>query len=354
MVSRAWRLINDPRLFWITTILGIVTLIVTKHTIMVGIVESVIAAVWMGWAAKIRPWKGSRPIPLRVLAPMSVSVTPLMLASQQRQWEAFGLNVELDFSVTGASALNALAEDKCQVAVAGDYAICAFLAAASYRDYVVWPFAELRREVKLYARPDLDAGPALTAKSLGIDKIMYWPNSIHEEFLQKNGLLPKALGANGKCPNLAVIDFMAQTFLRKKDACVLVEPYFIPFINANYKLVPTTPVTWFMCIVMKRNGFSNYVESRTRIIDIIRKSCDEVNENKKHAVKACAQYALTEFTGIDHESLWNLVTKGNVEFGLPSGPRFLKRVEKDLRGSHDPQVQLGAKFLRESYERREK
>ena len=250
-----------------------------------------------------------------------------------------------------------LGTGECQIAVAGDYAICRFFGNvkdwASRKDwndrenhpYVVLPFAKLRNQVKLLARPKGGSTEAPALAELQGKCIAFWPHSIHEEFLQKSGLNCVCSNSSPTSENAALINFIAEVATGEADACVLVEPYFLALEKAGFKTIATgAEMDWYMCAVMKTHGFENYAETERRLVRVITEACRAVDRDRGEAMRMCARYVLSEFTGIDGNTLAANMTAKSIDFQKPSLDDFMDRIETLC--TDDTAVGRGANAIR--------
>jgi hypothetical protein len=291
------------------------------HTFMFGVAQSTLASLWFAWTAYLnRALIRSllKPPALRMIAPMSVAMTPVLLARDRKLWEDHDINLDLDFSMTGYRALEELSRGKCHIAIAGDYAFCHFLGAQKLHGhewehlYLVLPFARVRDQVKLLARkkPGSIAPPALSA--LRGQRVAYWENSVQAEFLKKIELDCKC----GASDNAPLINFIADVASDEAKACVLVEPYFLAKEKVGFETIDVGAngtMDWYMCAVLKKNSFEKYAETESALRTVIAEACKAVENDRNGAMKICARFILCEFTGIDGDAL-------AAEYGAQSMP----------------------------------
>ena len=302
-----------------------------EQTFIQGVVQSLVASVWFAWAlytfrAFIK--RIFQPQIRRLRSPISTAVTPIIFGKTKSIWDENDVPIEVEFRNTGRKALDDLRQGACEIAIAGDYAICAFLQDIGFarwpdERYKLLPFARMKNQVKLLVPPN--ASPTLDKDGLQGQQIAFWPHSIHDEFLAKIGL---------KCSSSATADtsllhFLSSTSSGSSAGCVVVEPYYIAFEHAQYREIDApTCVDWYMCMVLKESLFARHPELERRLKRAIREACNASETDWENAIRSCADYVLQEFTGISAEDLIKRITRDSLSFKVPSHNDFTGRLNE--------------------------
>lgn len=325
----------------------------TPQSFAQSVFESSVASFWIAWTLYLnRRWITTlfQPPPIRLFAPMSIAVAPLIVGRERNLWVDHGVNLDVAFSTTGGNALEELSSGDCLMAVAGDYATWQFFKTVKNWDrepYRLLPFARLTNEVKLLVPPTFartgdttgsnGSATEVTLEDLRGRRVCYWPGSIHEEFIRQIGLNCVCANMESDGRDSPLMTFMSQTLSGEAAACVLVEPYFVAFERLGYKIVQTqSTLTWYMCFVMKERLFREFPDLESRLPRAVGEACSMANKNWEDTMRSCADYVLREFTGIDMNSLLKNMPPDRVRFEIPTNEEFEARIAQLCGQEGDP------------------
>lgn len=300
----------------------------------VGVVESIIASVLVGWFLYLHPgWIARifKPAALTIRVPISMASVPIIFGKKNRIWDNYNISLDVDFRNTGRQALEDMSHGEYDIAVASDYAICCFLKDRdldSRNEFRVVPFALMHNQLKLLHHRN---HPVSTA-DLKDRVIAHWPSSIHAEFLEREGL-PQinatASNASMAIKDPSLLNFFTQTASGKAAACVLLEPYWAGFDKWEYQEIPIqTSMDWYMCIVFKESLLEERKGLKRRLLTALKQACASSAKNWDDALKSVADYVLQEFTGIDYDLLKTTMKKCDIIFGVPRREIFYKRINE--------------------------
>ena len=282
--------------------------------------QNLIAAIIIAWSAyiwRVRIRRFFQPRVTYVRAPLMLGVAPLIIAKTEGIWEQHGLNMDLDFRYAGKGALDDLLSGKCPFAVASDVALCTFISKNIGYDLSLIPFIRIEDHLKIIVRKKDDTPEYETSDALRGKKIGYYPDSVHDDFLNELGLFNPDLMS----PMTNVLDcYHALAVSRNVEACVLWEPHYHAFMRFNDLHIlndrEDSPYVWFLCLVAKKDYTLANEEIARRILMATKTSAQYCQSHQSIVIEECAAFLHSEFTGISVNELEKLLVAHNHYFGV--------------------------------------
>jgi len=296
-----------------------------------------------------------KPVRLRTRLPLMIASAPIILGVERHVWREHGIDISFDWRYAGRDALDDLLKDDCDIAVASDYAVAKFMSTNFDYEIGILPFVHIQDHIQVVA---LEAETYDTVKQ---NRIAFFPNSVHEDFLAQ--VLNVNAEQRGHYPHVSSsIEAVGKILPLTKDpveanSFVLWEPHYQAFKKIRgLKLVDipgSKDYHWFLCVVAKRLYLEENKRVAKNILRAVRKSCSLCVDNSDDIMKACMKYFPQEFAGLSEDDLRTVFpasAKSPHSFGVDSNLKPYLDKLKSIETRH-PEIASGMARLTDRFKK---